>query len=114
MAAGLVPLAQNQGKPLGVAIDATHVYFADYQLLGGRIAKVPKAGGAVVPLVADVDYYPTYLVVDATHVYFTRSASQGTPMKVDKNGQGLVEVAPSHYESWGIFLQGSTLYFTRN
>jgi hypothetical protein len=54
--------------PLYLAVDATHVYWTNYQ--GGTVARVPVAGGQVEELVQG-ENEPWGLADDATAIYWT-------------------------------------------
>lgn len=66
--AGLVELATGLARPEGIAVDATHLYWASSG--DGTINKVPIAGGAPV-IIATGQVQPENLAVDGTHVYWT-------------------------------------------
>lgn len=65
-----VRLAKDLATPTGIALDATHVYFA---LRGGSIARVPMAGGAVETIASELDS-PVAVAVDEKRVYTIASS----------------------------------------
>lgn len=75
-----VVLASDLKSPRGVAVDATHVYWASSTT--GEVAAVPKAGGA--PIVIATGQEPYAIAATATAVFFT-DRSAGTLVRVPKN-----------------------------
>ena len=64
-------LADNQPKPLAIAVDASFVYWTNMiQIDGGNISKVPIEGSEVT-ILADCLDGPNDIAVDDTHVYWT-------------------------------------------
>ena len=74
--------------PVGIAIDATSVYFSNYIDAGG-VVKVAKTGGPVQVLAPGSVYG---IAVDDTSVYFT-DPDAGVLWRVDKGGGTPVMVA---------------------
>jgi hypothetical protein len=72
-------LAKGQ-NPLGaVAVDASHVYFTDFDSNGGAIRRVPRAGGAVEGVFyCGLKCVPQAVRLDAQNVYF-RLGYYGNP-----------------------------------
>ncbi len=70
-------IAGVQGFPLGVALDATHVYFTDTE--AGTVGRVAKSGGAPEVLARE-QARPVAIAVDAASVYWV-NINDGTLMK---------------------------------
>jgi hypothetical protein len=73
-------LASMQLNATALTFDATHIYWANAGVVGGggKIMKVPKAGGQAVQLVADDESSPTVLAIDGNFVYW---GGQDEPIK---------------------------------
>lgn len=74
---------QGLDVPVGVALDATHVYVAEqgFDASSGVISRVPRIGG-VRSVLATSEDRPEAIVVDATSVYWLDFG--GRIMKLDK------------------------------
>lgn len=97
-----VVLATAQAWPDAIAVDATHVYWANAgaedSSSGGVIRKVPIGGGAIVTLAAELDS-PSGIAVDATSVYWMTATDilstsiEGGPVVTLATGQTPVSIA---------------------
>jgi hypothetical protein len=94
------------GVVVDVALDASHVYFAD--LAAGTVARAPKAGGAVETLATGL-VTPVHVAVGAGHVYVQTGDGRvqrvpvtgGAPSVVGaSNAPGVVAVGPT-LVAWG-------------
>jgi hypothetical protein len=74
----IIALASGQNNPAGIALDATHAYWAnsgsacvaDAGPCSGAILSVPLAGGEITTLASQLDA-PIRIAVDATGVYWS-------------------------------------------
>ncbi len=78
-AGGAVTTLAEQGFPRGIAVDASHVYWADQD--NGFIFRVPLDGGSIDTVASD-QFAPFDVVVDATSVYW--NTFSGNIMKASK------------------------------
>ena len=69
----LTVLAENQMRPVDIAVDASNVYWVSYggsdSLENAHVFALPKSGGTPVEI-AVIEGEPTHLFVDDTHVYW--------------------------------------------
>ncbi len=125
LAPGITQKLGTAGKLVtGFALDATHIYWATcYYADGvnalGKVAKLPKAGGAETILAADQSC-PRNLVVDAANVYWVNrgpeSASNqfidGAVMRVDKNGGAPSTIASKQFGDAALAVDDANVYWT--
>ncbi len=84
-------LASGQGEPVAIAVDTTHVYWANFG--GNSIARVSKEGGPV-ELLATSQLQPTALAIDADSGFWVASGSD-TIVSAPKNGDARQLLASS-------------------
>jgi sugar lactone lactonase YvrE len=70
-------VASNAGSPSAIAVDATHVYWADYAPDTGTIRRVTRTGGDVETL-ASAQERPADLVIDGSSIYWITERGDGT------------------------------------
>lgn len=108
-------LADATYRPFGLAIDDTHLYFADVDYTSspsGSIRRVPKSGGAVETLVTGA-FGGYALAVDDTNVYFTDyEPSCGAVRSVPKGGGNAMVLASSQDMPLGIAVDDAFVYWT--
>jgi hypothetical protein len=110
-----IELASGFGQPWGLAVDATHIYWADHT--GSAIARASKADGSAFEIVAagsvGVDS-PIDVAVDGDGVYFTSSSFGVTPsvMRCPLAAScGPTELAASPEAPTRIRVEGSYAYW---
>jgi len=101
-------VATTKGRPVGLAVDATHAFFTDSD--PGVVAKAPLAGGPVVELYKGGDK-TTGIAIDATDVYWSEWGS-GRIAKVSKNGGTVTVLATDQKGARAIAIDGQRVFFT--
>jgi len=108
-------LASGMPKPVGIAIDATHVYFPCEG--DGSVRRVAKSGGPLQVL-ATQQINNDELVVDDTWVWWSTWAKPHALMRTKKDGSGTaVTVVPNLHEPTGLSLDttpGATSVYVAN
>lgn len=97
-----VVTSSTSGSMASIAVDASHVYFAD-----GGIARVPLAGGTPEVLASDLS--ALMVVVDDTHVYFS-SHSARIVGRVPKAG-GTTELLASNTSAVQVGIDDAHVYW---
>lgn len=99
-------LASKLSQPYDVAMDPTHVYWANGD---GTIMRVPRQGGEVDVLVHGQSW-PDGTVVDETHVYWVERHSGGV-FRVSKQGGEPVQIAKTEPGCRAMALNGRYVYW---
>lgn len=95
----------------GIALDADHVYYADY--LDGEIRRVAKAGGQSELLATA--FAPMRVAVDATHVYWSDYGDfshAGNVARAPKGGGQKQILATPVDGAVGVAVDATSVYFT--
>jgi hypothetical protein len=102
-----VELAQANGQVFGFVGDATHLYYATWQLHAGRgdLARVRKDGGGLQNLTS-VTLEPRDVAVDDTDIFYTQGIRL---MKVAKGG-GEAKVVDDNFSSQSIDIFGEFVF----
>lgn len=101
----MVASSLGDGPAGGLALDATHVYFADTG--GGRVFSIPKDGSGQLSVVAANQLGPLGVAVDDRHAYWTsvdsgevkRRSLDGGPVEIIATGQdgpSWIALGPNH------------------
>jgi hypothetical protein len=98
----------RQGRPLGLAVDATHVYWAD--AAQGMVLKLAKQGGVATP-VAMGQAEPSGVAVGDGVLCWTNTGD-GTVRKVPVVGGALVTLASAQASPRSVTIAGGHAYFT--
>lgn len=100
-------VAKTEGRPVSLAIDATHIYWTVD--LPGTIARVRKDGGPIETLARGDK--PVGLALDATHVYWSEWGA-GRIAKVAKSGGETVVLTSEQKGARGLAVDDDRVYFT--
>jgi hypothetical protein len=102
-------VATTQASTMGIAVDATTVYWATTG--GASILSAPKAGGATTTLASGG--YPYEVALDDANVYWTDN--DGPIWKVAKTGGSPIKLADqttvNSFQPMGIAVDGANVYF---
>jgi hypothetical protein len=105
-----VPLATAQANPISVAVDGTHVYWADNS--SGSLLRVAVDGGTPITLATGLSF-PSAIATDGTSIYCA------------EHGNGTIETVANDSEAgapktllvfgqdniWGIAVAGGSVYW---
>jgi hypothetical protein len=112
--------ASDQDFPLGIAVDATYLYWANGGILvddggfvptprTGSIVKMALAGGAPMTLASDL-MSPNYVAIDETNIYWTDSVS--SVMKMSLEGGKVTTLAANQAAPLAIVVDSTSVYWT--
>lgn len=95
--------AQNEG----LAVDATHAFFADR--VGHFIYRVPKGGGSATVLAQDQSV-PQTVAIDGQYVYWT-SNGDAAVRRVAKNGGTVEDLATGQTGAYALAVDGTDVFW---
>ena len=96
---------EANATPTRLALDATHVYFVDFN--GGNVRRIAKTGGSVELLAAAQN--ATRIAVDSTHAYFTND-QKSQVVRVPKTGGATELLATLPQAATSIALDATHVY----
>ncbi len=110
---GVTTLVTGQNSPFGVAVDGSHIYWAD--TLAGTIMEANLDGTGVTTLVSS-QIFPFGVAVDGSHIYWTDFAdsgqtANGTVMAANLDGTGVTTLATGQNGPWGMAVDNSHIYW---
>jgi hypothetical protein len=107
---GAEVLTDQAGAPVGLAADATHLYWID--AAAERLQRMPKTGGAIQTLATGAQgLWPWAIAVDASHVYWL-DTGEGAVRKTPRAGGATTTLATQQGDLIGIALDASYVYFS--
>jgi hypothetical protein len=104
-------IANSQQAGVGLALDATNVYWTN-SVDPGTVMKAPLAGGTLPTPIASGQKMPSRIVVDGSGVYWTNNVTSGAIMKVALTGGAPVVIANGQNNPWDIATDATTIYWT--
>ena len=106
----VVTLVASLPSPGAMATDATDVYWANGTGAARALLKVAKTGGAVTTLTTEAD--ATALAVGGGYAYWASLNAMGILFRVPIAGGAPEVLVPGSSFGGGVFLDGSSVYFT--
>lgn len=110
-------LTTTLGKPFGLAIDSTSVYWTSFSL--GTLNTIGKNGGAATELTAGIRFHRTStpdIAVDATSIYWIDDnySDTGKIQKIGLNGGAVTTLASGLLTPKNLVMDESNIYWVCN
>jgi serine protease len=103
-------LVTGQSNPDGVAVDSSHIYWANAG--DGTIHEANLDGTSPQTLVTgNINSGPRGVAVSSSHIYWADSNS-GTIMEANLNGTGVTTLVTGQNQPYGVAVDGSHIYWT--
>jgi sugar lactone lactonase YvrE len=107
--------------PLGIAVDATHVYFTVNEYVAGKglVMRASIAGGQLETLASGQDF-PFHIALDSTHVYWTNKVDAGDAgvsggvLRVLKSGGSPELIAGNEPGAAGVSVDATHVYWANH
>ena len=107
---GVTTIVSGQNGPYGVAVGASHIYWADRN--SGTIMQANLDGTGVTTLVAGQSF-PNGMAVSASHLYWS-DAIDGTIMQANLDGTGVTTLVAGQNAPQGVAVDGSHIYWAND
>lgn len=110
---GSATVAADGAFPGALTADGTHLYWANSGYPGGKIMKLPLAGGDAIELVPTSHDSVVGVAVDDTSVYWT-TIEAGAVMKVGLDGGATTQLVSRQVQPRAIVADATSLYWVNS
>ena len=104
-------LVTGQASPAGVAVDASHIYWADSG--SGTVSERSLTGGITIALYVSTFAAPSGVAVDSGHVYWANSGN-GTINETPLTGGPVTTLFSGQAQPWGVAVDSGHVYWTHS
>jgi len=107
---GVTTIVSGQNGPLGVAVGASYIYWADRN--NGTVMQANLDGTGVTTLVSGQSF-PDAVAVSASHIYWTTltGSASGSIMQANLDGTGVTTLVAGLTGLGGVAVDGSHIYW---